>query len=129
MNFVRQRFGTVLMSVALVWVGAAVLLAQATSSSPQSAAPRTSAPAPAPQSAAPVRTQRPATATQARATVDETAKYQAWIKQYCISCHNSRTASPANEPVNLETAIEDQVKLLTFDGNKHSEEDLASSAA
>ena len=38
------------------------------------------------------------------AAADETAKYQAWVKQYCISCHNSRTASPANEPVNLETA-------------------------
>ena len=32
-------------------------------------------------------------------------------------------------PVNLETAVEDQVKLLTFDGQKHSEEDLSSSAA
>ena len=104
MNFARQRFGTVLMSAALVWISAAVLLAQATSSRPQSAGPRTSAAAPAPQSPAPARTQPAATTTQAAATVDETAKYQAWIKQYCISCHNSRTASPANEPVNLETA-------------------------
>jgi mono/diheme cytochrome c family protein len=96
------------MSAALVWAGAAVLWAQAgsgSSSRPQSAAaPRASSPAPAqPQASAPPRTQ-PAGATQAAAAPDQTAKYQAWIKQYCINCHNSRTASPANEPVNLETA-------------------------
>ena len=97
------------MSAALVWVGAAVLWAQAgtgTASRPQSAtAPRASSPAPAqPQSSTPVRTQPAATSAQAAAAPDQTAKYQAWVKQYCISCHNSRTASPANEPVNLETA-------------------------
>ena len=32
-------------------------------------------------------------------------------------------------PVNLETAVEDQLKLFTFDGEKHSEEDLSTSAA
>ncbi|HZM91969.1 MAG TPA: DUF1592 domain-containing protein [Vicinamibacterales bacterium] len=109
MNFVRrQRFGKVLVSAALVWVGAAVLWAQSTPASrPQTApAPRASSPAPAqPQSSSPVRTQPASTAnTQAAAVPDQAAKYQAWLKQYCISCHNSRTASPANEPVNLETA-------------------------
>jgi mono/diheme cytochrome c family protein len=98
----------VLMSAALVWVGAAALWAQAgtgtTASRPQSAtAPRASSPAPAPASSTPGRTQT-ASAVQAPAAPDQTAKYQAWVKQYCISCHNSRTASPANEPVNLETA-------------------------
>ena len=34
----------------------------------------------------------------------QTAKHQAWIKQVPHLVHNSRTASPANEPVNLETA-------------------------
>jgi mono/diheme cytochrome c family protein len=99
-----------LMSAALVWVGAAVLWAQAgTTSRPQSTtAPRASSPAPAqPQSTQP-RAQAPAKpaapAVQAAAAPDQTAKYQAWIKQYCVNCHNSRTASPANEPVNLETA-------------------------
>ena len=110
MNFVRQRFGKALISAALVWVGAAVLWAQTaqtpTSTRPQSAPPRPSTPAPAQgQPAAPVRTQ-PATAarTPAAASPEEAAKYQAWLKQYCINCHNSKTASPANEPVNLETA-------------------------
>jgi stage V sporulation protein R len=32
-------------------------------------------------------------------------------------------------PVNMETQVEDQVKLLTFDGERHTEEDLSSSAA
>jgi uncharacterized protein DUF1592/uncharacterized protein DUF1588/uncharacterized protein DUF1587/uncharacterized protein DUF1585/uncharacterized protein DUF1595/cbb3-type cytochrome c oxidase subunit III len=45
----------------------------------------------------------PATATAAP-SADEGPKYQAWVKQYCIGCHNSRSASPANNPVNLETA-------------------------
>ena len=111
MNFVRQRFGKALMSGALVWVGAAVLWAQTaqtpTSARPQSAAPpRPSSPAPAQaQPAAPARTQpAPAAGPQAAASPDEAVKYQAWLKQYCINCHNSKTASPANEPVNLETA-------------------------
>ena len=106
----RKRFGKVLMSAALVWVGATVLWAQGgtTASRPQSAtAPRATSPStPAqPQSTTPARPQ-PAAATAAppAAAADQTAKHQAFIKQYCISCHNSRTASPANEPVNLETA-------------------------
>ena len=31
-------------------------------------------------------------------------KYQAWVKQYCVGCHNTRNPLPANDPVNLETA-------------------------
>jgi mono/diheme cytochrome c family protein len=90
----------VVLSAALVWVGAAVLWAQTGTSSarPQSTpAPRATSPA------APAKPQASAPA-QPVAAVDQTAKHQAFIKQYCISCHNSRTASPANEPVNLETA-------------------------
>jgi mono/diheme cytochrome c family protein len=104
----RMGFGKVLLSAALVWVGAAVLWAQTGTSSarPQSTtAPRATSPAaPAqPQSSAPA--PRPAAAAaQPAAAVDQTAKHQAFLKQYCISCHNSRTASPANDPVNLETA-------------------------
>ena len=105
-----KRFGKVLMSAALVWVGATVLWAQGgtTASRPQSAtAPRATSPStPAqPQSTTPARPQpTAATAAPPAAAADQTAKHQAFIKQYCISCHNSRTASPANEPVNLETA-------------------------
>jgi mono/diheme cytochrome c family protein len=99
----------VLLSAALVWVGAAALWAQTGTSSarPQStAAPRASSPAaPAkPQSTTPAQPRPAGAAAQPVAAVDQTAKQQAFVKQYCISCHNSRTASPANEPVNLETA-------------------------
>ena len=98
----------VLMSAALVWVGAAVLWAQAgtTAARPQSAtAPRAPSSVQAqPQSSSPVRPQPVAPAAQPTAAPDQTAQYQAWVKQYCIACHNSRSASPANEPVNLETA-------------------------
>jgi hypothetical protein len=34
----------------------------------------------------------------------EAEKHRAWLNQYCVSCHNSRTAQPSNDPVNLETA-------------------------
>ena len=34
-----------------------------------------------------------------------------------------------SRPVHLETQVEDQLKLLSFDGQKHSEEDLAASVA
>jgi hypothetical protein len=32
------------------------------------------------------------------------ARHQAWVKQYCVGCHNTRSPQPANNPVNLETA-------------------------
>ena len=100
----------VLISVALAWVGAAVLLAQ-------SSAPRPSAPAPtraqtptAAPAAAPARAQAtPGQVASIQAastapTAAETAKHQAWITQYCVGCHNTRTPQPATEPVNLEVA-------------------------
>jgi mono/diheme cytochrome c family protein len=102
----RKGFGKVLVSAALVWAGAAVLWAQSgtTTTRPQATtAPRAASPAPSPAQVSAPRTQA-AAAAQPAAAVDQTAKYQAWIKQYCIACHNSKTASPGNDPVNLETA-------------------------
>jgi mono/diheme cytochrome c family protein len=77
----------VLVTAALVWAGAAVLLAQ----SPPRAqpAPRATAQPPSPSA--------------------ERARYRALLNQYCVGCHNSRTASPANEPVNLESATLDDL--------------------
>ena len=91
---------------ALVWVGAAMLFAQAGSTSRASAPP---AQAPAARQATPAaRTAKPAPATVAAATPApspaDAAKHQAWIKQHCVGCHNSRAPQPANDPVNLETA-------------------------
>ncbi|HEY7186346.1 MAG TPA: DUF1592 domain-containing protein [Vicinamibacterales bacterium] len=88
----------------LVWVCATVLVAQTTprpaSGQATGASPRTPS--------APVQTKAAAPATTTAATTvpspDDAPKYQAWVKQYCVGCHNSRSASPANNPVNLETA-------------------------
>ncbi|HEY1305078.1 MAG TPA: DUF1592 domain-containing protein [Vicinamibacterales bacterium] len=107
----------------LVWIGAAILVAQtprlssgqaATSARPQSA---TASGAPATKSATPGQASTPpqpgSPSAAVRLKADTTAtvpsaadapKYQAWVKQYCVACHSSRAANPANNPVNLETA-------------------------
>jgi mono/diheme cytochrome c family protein len=90
----------------LVWISAAVLVAQ---NAPRTDSGKATAAPPAVPSAAvgskastttPVRP-KPATIVASPA---DAPKYQAWMKQYCVGCHNSRSASPANDPVNLETA-------------------------
>jgi mono/diheme cytochrome c family protein len=103
-----------LMGAALVWAGAAVLIAQAPrpGSAPAGAVPRTQTASPAPSAAqaSPATKSTAAPASQkadpatAAPSLADTAKHQAWVKQYCVACHNSKSASPANEPVNLETA-------------------------
>jgi mono/diheme cytochrome c family protein len=80
----------------LVWAGAA-LLAQ-------------SASAARPQSATPARAQSVSHASaQPLSSSADAAKYRAWLTQYCVGCHNNRTASPANDPLNLESASLDEV--------------------
>ena len=37
-----------------------------------------------------------------KADLSSTAHYRAWLNQYCVGCHNSKTAQPTNDPVNLE---------------------------
>jgi len=100
----------VITSAALIWIGAAALWAQSgTTSRPQSPAPRTPATAapasPATPGAKPA-TSKPAAATAAQtvASPADAARHQAWVKQYCVSCHNTRNPLPANDPVNLENA-------------------------
>jgi hypothetical protein len=39
----------------------------------------------------------------------DAAHYRAWVTQYCVTCHNSRTPQPANDPVNLESASFDDL--------------------
>jgi hypothetical protein len=51
-----------------------------------------------------VAAQAPAAPSPAPAAATEAQKHRAWLNQYCVSCHNSRTAQPSNDPVNLETA-------------------------
>src|SRR5581483_8277348 len=52
---------------------------------------------------------RPAAAQAAPAGAGDAAMYKAWLKQYCIGCHNSRAASPPNDPVDLESASLDDL--------------------
>ena len=84
----------------LVWVCATVLVAQSTPRPVSGQATGTSS---RPHSA-PAQTKAAPATTATAPSPDEAPKYQAWVKQYCIGCHNSRSASPANNPVNLETA-------------------------
>jgi mono/diheme cytochrome c family protein len=86
-----------LLSAALVWVGAAILVAQ----NAQPAKP--AAPAPA-RPAAPVATAAPVRAAAPVASPADAPKYQAMIKQYCFACHSARAPQPGNDPVNLEGA-------------------------
>jgi mono/diheme cytochrome c family protein len=87
----QERGWRVLGTVALVlaWAGAAVLLAQSASITRAPSATHASA--------------------QSPAVSAEAAKYRAWLNQYCVGCHNNRTASPANDPLNLESASVDDL--------------------
>jgi mono/diheme cytochrome c family protein len=79
-------------AAALVWAGAAALLVA------QSAAPARSQSAPA------SRPQTAAAAPRAASTAAEAATHRAWLKQYCVGCHNARNPLPANDPLELDTA-------------------------
>src|SRR5690242_10913644 len=85
-------------TAAIVWVGAAVLVAQT--------APGRLKPAPAAKGAAAAKS---GVSSLSRTSTGDAAHYQAWVKQYCVTCHNTRTPQPANDPVNLETASVDDL--------------------
>src|SRR5688572_10545928 len=112
---------------AVLWAGAAAMAvgmsaqsgtpgAAASGSPAPQARPAARAQAPAPSSgsaqpAAPARVQPAAAASapSAAAQAADVEKHRAWVKQYCVACHNNRTAQPSAEPVNLETASLDDV--------------------
>ena len=97
----RGRNESLLVGAALVWAGAAVLLAQSGSGTAR-AQPATRAA----HAAQPCSPQRP---RNRRLPAAEAAKHRAWLNKYCVGCHNSRTASPSEEPVNLESASLDDL--------------------
>jgi mono/diheme cytochrome c family protein len=82
-----------LVAAAFVWAGLAALLAQSAVHAGSPALPQPVARASA----------------QPLSPSAEAAKYRAWLNQYCVGCHNNRTASPANEPLNLESASLDEM--------------------
>ena len=53
---------------------------------------------------------RPASAAPSAVSASaDAAKYRALLNKYCASCHNARTANPAEGPVNLEGAAFDDL--------------------
>ncbi len=47
----------------------------------------------------------PALQAQAQApAAGEAEQHRQWLNRYCVGCHNNRSAFPATDPVNLETA-------------------------
>src|SRR6516162_673 len=45
----------------------------------------------------------------ATAPAGDAKTYRAFVDQYCVNCHNSKTAQPASDPVDLEKASLDDV--------------------
>ena len=73
-------------TAAIAWAGAAVLLAQSVTNA-----------------------QAPAATAAVAAQAADAKTYRASINQYCVGCHNSRSAQPASHPVDLEKASLDDV--------------------
>jgi mono/diheme cytochrome c family protein len=99
----------VFLSAGLLWAGVALLSAQSPAPArPAAARPATNAAQAPAAAAAPAAAQARAVRAAASdaATID---KQKAWVKQYCVACHNTRNPLPANDPVNLETASLDDL--------------------
>jgi len=96
----------VLLGTGFAWGAVALLSAQTPASQPRAQAPAAK-PAAARTSAvaAPAQAASVAPATD-KATLD---KQKAWVKQYCVTCHNTRNPLPATDPVNLEAASLDDL--------------------
>jgi mono/diheme cytochrome c family protein len=113
----------VLISAGVLWTAAAILGAQgpttsavrpATPSGQNSSAQNSVSKAPvngvqAPAGATRATATLPATTTARASNPAEVDKHKAWVKQYCVACHNTRNPLPANDPVNLEKAGLDDV--------------------
>jgi hypothetical protein len=85
-------------SAVLVWIGAAALVAQ----TGNAARPQAGAAAATPAA-------KPAGAVPQSAPAPDTATYRAWLNKNCVGCHNNRTKTPSEDPVNLESASLDDV--------------------
>jgi hypothetical protein len=103
----------VLLSAGLAWAGVALLTAQSPTTGRPAPSPRVAAAAAQAQAPAarPAPVAAPAAARQVAVAADPALvdRQKAWVKQYCVACHNTRNPLPANDPVNLETASLDDV--------------------
>ncbi|MEO8099027.1 MAG: DUF1592 domain-containing protein [Acidobacteriota bacterium] len=52
---------------------------------------------------------RAGVAAPSASTTAEATKHRAWLDKYCVGCHNNRSASPAEDPINLEAASFDDL--------------------
>jgi mono/diheme cytochrome c family protein len=68
---------------------------------------QTSPPASPQKSGAPVRKAAASPSPTAANTTADAVKYRALVDKYCVSCHNQRTAIPADDPVKLDTGLDD----------------------
>ncbi len=84
----------IVITAALVCFGLAALLAAQTKSGTRRTEP----------ASRPTNSGVTSAAPSAVSTSADAAKYRALLNKYCVSCHNARTANPAQGPVNLEAA-------------------------
>jgi len=82
-----------LATAAIACAGAAVLFAQTTPAARSQTAPRVAQ----------------AAQTPGVSQAGDAKTYGAFVNKYCVSCHNSRNAQPASDPLNLEKASLDEV--------------------
>ncbi len=94
-NISHMRMVKKTAAAAFVFVGITALLVAQNGRRPTSSQPAGLAPVPATSAAA---------KATASSTSAEAVKYRAMVDKYCAACHNNRTATPADEPVNFEGA-------------------------
>src|SRR5690242_14183025 len=95
----REGMASKIGVTALVTVGIALLIAQTIVGQTKSGT-----------SAAPVRAAAASTASNTAApNTSDVAKYRAMLDKYCVGCHNERTATPSEDPINLKTASFDDL--------------------
>ena len=101
--------GKIAITAATAYFSVAALLVAQTGSGtrPATPSPQPSAAPVRPAAAAPSTVKITPNATPK--TSAEAVKYRAMLDKYCVACHNKRTASPPDEPVNFEAASFDDL--------------------
>src|ERR1039457_4837706 len=96
--------GKIAITGAAAYFGVAALLVAQTGSGTRvepAARPPAAAPAHSGAVASSTASATTASATTASSNADA-VKYRAFVDKYCVSCHNSKTAFPGDDPVNLQ---------------------------
>jgi hypothetical protein len=99
----------VLLSAGLAWAGVALLTAQSQTTGRPAPSPRVAAAAAQAQAPAarPAPVAAPAAARQVAVAADPALvdRQKAWVKHYCVACHNTRNPLPANDHVYLYSVL------------------------